>query len=446
MMDNLRPFDENAEPGVEADEEPRMEAPPEIGFDERRMHVRAYNYWVSLLAGRAYPSIEDLEPQNLDDFGPHSVLLDFTAGSDNPAIAFLGGLLRRQCGLDADINSISEVPSRSLLSRLTDHYLQIIANWAPIGFEAEFLAQNGHNTMYRGILMPLSSDGETIDFIYGVINWKELADSATTAQIAQQADRAATAAPALEASPVWADGPSAAQDDAATVLAPAFVDLDGTLELGVHHAADEHGEDLLPGLVPDADAALADRLSAARETADAVKHADVRSRAALYRALGQAYDFALASEQHPDDYAELLEDAGLTAQDRAPMTPVVKLIFGIDYDKSRLTEFAAALSFGRRRQLPPGRMQDYLERFEGGLKGIVQAERRERRPAPRPDAGKAARDALRAAPVLARVEIAAEAGEFVLLVARREQDGTLAVVAPVRADAALLDRAIRKSV
>src|SRR3546814_6217053 len=66
-----------------------MEAPPEIGIDERRMHVRAYNYWVSLLDGRPYPSIRDLEPHNLDDFGPHSVLLDFTAGSEDAAVPFI---------------------------------------------------------------------------------------------------------------------------------------------------------------------------------------------------------------------------------------------------------------------------------------------------------------------------------------------------------------------
>ena len=51
-----------------------------IGTDERRMHVRAYNYWVSLLNGRDYPSIEDLEPANLTDFADNSVLLDFTSG------------------------------------------------------------------------------------------------------------------------------------------------------------------------------------------------------------------------------------------------------------------------------------------------------------------------------------------------------------------------------
>src|SRR5687768_1170758 len=56
-----------------------------IGSDERRMHVRAYNYWVSLLDGRDFPSIEDLEPSDVQDFAPNSLLLDFTCGIENPA-------------------------------------------------------------------------------------------------------------------------------------------------------------------------------------------------------------------------------------------------------------------------------------------------------------------------------------------------------------------------
>ena len=39
-----------------------IERPPSIGLDERRMHVRAYNYWASLLDNRLYPSIEDFDP------------------------------------------------------------------------------------------------------------------------------------------------------------------------------------------------------------------------------------------------------------------------------------------------------------------------------------------------------------------------------------------------
>jgi hypothetical protein len=65
----------------------------------------------------------------------------------------------------------------------------------------------------------------------------------------------------------------------------------------------------------------------------------------------------------------LLADAGLKAQARAPMTPVVKLVFGAAYDKTRLTEFAAALSWARRHDLGAGNLPAALEGFAGGLKG-----------------------------------------------------------------------------
>ena len=46
------------------------------------------------------------------------------------------------------------------------------------------------------------------------------------------------------------------------------------------------------------------------------------------------------------------------------MTPVAKLVFGADYDKTRLTEFAAALSYGRRQAVPAGGFESFVERFE----------------------------------------------------------------------------------
>lgn len=422
-MDSLRAFDDDGVYGASGDDEAAIEAPPEIGTDERRMHVRAYNYWVSLLDGRPFPSIKDLDPHTLDDFGPHSVLLDFSAGGDDPKVAWLGGALREECGLLGEIRRISDVPKRSLLSRLTDHYMQIIANSAPIGFEAEFVGQRGLNTMYRGILMPFSSTGEAIDFIYGVINWKEIADRHTSEEIARHARSALAAAPAVAASPVWADGPNSEPPEP------------------VHATAEERAwdEPTLPF-----DAGLADRLCAARECAEAAGHADVRSRAALYRALGHAYDFALAAESEPADYAEMLEDAGIRPQARAPMTAVAKLVFGAGCDKARLTEFAAALAWAKREAVPMGAFQAYLETAEGGLKAVVQAERRARSPQRRPDGGEAARDKLRGARPLGYIDIAAGADEFVLLVARRDEVGGLAIVADLR-DPALLEKAIRKA-
>ena len=459
VMDSYREHPDDFEP-VLASDTPASDVASEIGTDERRMHVRAYNYWVSLLDGRDYPSIEDLEPGEVQDFAAHSVLLDFTAGRDNPATPYIGSAIREECGLDESIKTISQVPPRSLLSRLTDHYLQIIANRAPIGFEAEFDNQRGHTICYRGILMPFSSDGDTIDFIYGVINWKQVEGAASTHDQLPQAD--------VEAAPQFVD----AEDEDELVLDEAhFAELpqaeaveaaaevsaeDEVLELQETVAAPVHfswedgplhdpdSDEPLTEITLDQDAGLADRLWAARETADAVKSADSRTRAALYRALSQAYDFALASEREPEDYAELLEESGVKAQARAPMTAVVKLVFGIDYDKSRLTEFAAALSFARRQDIEQGEFLKFIEGQAGGLKALVAAERQAKRPEPKPDArAEAAKAKLRDAKPLSLETVGGDA-EFALVLARRRADGGVEPVALVD-DEAMVERAIRRA-
>lgn len=422
-----------------------VEAPPVIGTDERRMHVRAYNYWASLLHGRTYPSIEDLDPENLSDFGPHSVLLDFSTGGDNPAIAYLGGKLREECNLTVDVRTVADVPSRSLISRLTDHYLQIIANKAPIGFEAEFINHRGNNTLYRGILMPFSSDDDTIDFIYGVINWKEIADEALTNELNDAVEQALAQQPVRHAptAPVWADGPSASIADIdfpeeGSVPPPSLIPPVGGAAFDLDE--DEDPDDDVPVL--DGSEGLGDLLHAARTGADIAKHAEGRSRAKLYRALGLAYDFALVADARPDEYAELLADSGLKAQDRAPMTPIVKLVFGIDYDKTRLAEFGAALSYARKQGLGVGAFTPWLEAFPGALKGIVAAERAERNPARKIKAVEPVNvDKARTMPALGVIQMAADS-EFVVLVARRIDDGHVAVIGRA-GDDALVDRALR---
>ena len=484
-MDSYREHPNDFGPVSEPEVSASAEVSNDIGTDERRMHVRAYNYWVSLLDGREYPSIEDLEPGEVEDFAANSVLLDFTSGRDNPATPYIGAAVREECGLDEGIKSIDQVPSRSLLSRLTDHYLQIIANRAPIGFEAEFENQRGQSICYRGILMPFSSDGDTIDFIYGVINWKQQK----------------FAAPVLVAEPAFEDdqedteelilGDEDQSEDQTVVevahelddelvledemMPTALNDESDVLELtqdeaGEGQAADEapaedpfkvitptvhfswedgplhdpDSDEVPPEIVLDETAGLADRLWAARETADAVKTADTRTRAALYRALSQAYDFALATEREREDYAEMLQESGVKAQARAPMTPIVKLVFGIDYDKSRLTEFAAALSYGRRQEVEQGGFFKFIEGQAGGLKALVAAERQAKRPEPRTDTrSEAAKAKLRVATPIALGTISAES-EFALVLARRRADGGVEPIAVVE-DEAMIERAIKRA-
>ena len=510
-------------PEVEFGEEetPREPPPSPIGQDERRMQVRAYNHWASLLDDRNFPSIGDIAPAELPDFGPYSVMLDFSEGIENPAVRYLGDMLAEECGTSGTIETLADVPARSLLSRITDHYMQILANQAPIGFEAEFVNQRGRTILYRGILLPFSSDDVGIDFIYGVINWKELADQATTEELLQEIDQALEAnghVEARRADPIteWADGPadSLAGDDAEEAededdvldlawleapaeeaepaaaeprfggLTPALaededededeepaapldlramaraqgdlppLDLDGFAELAEQDAGlTEMTAAALAIDMPDVaeeDMGLGDWLASARELAEAARGSEDRTRQALYAAIGKAYDFSLAAADAPEEFADLVADSGLTVQDRAPMTPVVKLVFGANYDKTRLTEYASALCHAQRIGLGRGALAGYLAAAPGGLKGVVTEERRLKRE----ESGQVAvvrdtpREAL--AKKLRKLDhapldaVSAEGAEFTLLVARRLPTGEVVLLGEVADDIPLLEKAAKK--
>lgn len=521
-------------PEVEFGEEetPREPPPSPVGQDERRMQVRAYNHWASLLGDRSFPSIDELDPDELPDFSPYSVLLDFTQGIENPGVRFLGARLAEECGADGPIRSLADVPARSLLSRITDHYMQILANQAPIGFEAEFVNQVGRTILYRGILLPFSSDDENINFICGVINWKELADQATTDELLleiNQALEAKSQADMRRAAPItaWADAPpdiysvpeNTEEAEEEDVLDLSFVDELGneaeddddelepegaqppmtsfaSLFTPRFEAEDEEEEqpappldlqalvhaqgDLLPlqlrafdrkphdaptaepqpeptieltaelAVADEADMGLGDWLASARELAEAARGSEDRTRSALYQAIGKAYDFSLVAAEAPEEFAELVAESGLTVQERAPMTPVVKLVFGADYDKTRLTEYATALTHAQRIGLGRGKLASYLSSTPGGLKAVVSEERRLKRE----EAGKeaAVRDCPREA--LARKlrkldhapldAVSPEGSEFTLLVARRLPSGEVVLLGEVADDIPLLEKAAKK--
>jgi hypothetical protein len=460
-MDNLRgqfpdhddAHDEAQEYDLAEDEVAGDLPPSAIGQDERRMQVRAYNFWASLLGERNFPACSDFDPRTQTDFGPYSVLLDFSAEIENPLVAFLGEKLAQECGSDQSIARLSDVPSRSLLSRITDHYLQIIANQAPIGFEAEFVNQRGATILYRGILLPFSSDNETIDFIYGVINWKELADQQTADELLLQIDqvlesnrRMASLDPPMTE---WADGPAEHRavldldtpiDDAVGFPEPDFSVSDALSPL---RAA-------MPGssALVLAERSLGDWLAAARDHADEAANSEKRSHQALYAAIGTAWDFALAAQDHREEYLEILADCGLAAQNRSPMTPIVKLVFGIGYDKTRVAEYAAVLDHARRLGLGHAGLTGLLSKTPGGLKALVSEERRLRKL----ESGKSAsedRDEALARKLRAmrgqRIEDLSTSGaEFTLLVARRTPGGPIEILGEVDDEPALVIKAARR--
>jgi len=297
--------------------------PAEFEGREQRITFQLYNYWFGLADNCGIPPLKALSPGDIATYKNNMVLIDLRDPDDEPTLQVIGQLLSDDLDLDLTLKGISEIPRRSLLSRITDHYMEVLANKAPISFDAEFKNNAREKILYRGILLPFSDDGENINFILGAIRW-------------------------------------ISEEEALAVKEPT------------------NDEDTRPQ-DNDSDAPLLqETLQACRKLVHGQSPTDQRSRRSLYETLGAVLDFYVLCAAHPNSYQQLLDAEGLKAQKRAPFTPILKLCFGRDYDKTRITEYAAALSHAVKNNQDGTRLPDFLDQFPGGIKGCVLAERNSR--------------------------------------------------------------------
>lgn len=431
----------------------------ELTGRERRLHLQAYEYWYGLLDGRRFPSISDMGRDQIDHFRPQSFLVDFPQRYGDPTLRFVGDDIMAECPGEGDFVGISvnKVPVESILSRLSVHYMEVLSNRAPISFEADFENTRGIKISYRGILLPFSDDDNDIHFIMGILTWEEAASLEKMKLGFGKAGMASSPDPS----------PAPAEDEAAEEMTAESPVSDRVQEDAPGEAPEEAPEetpadaptepapDSSPPPTPVATGDISGALQQGRDRARSVGHVDARSRDRLYAVLADAMALYEAAQKDPEGYQQMLARAGIRQQARAPLTPVIKLIFGSQYDKTRITEYATALKYAIAQGQTSATVKNFISTHEGGIKGCVRQARQARRAArgdQQPDAFDRAVKRLRNAPALGSAPLGdALSGEdeFVLLLGRnRPGEGTVDIVAVLEEKEtslqALLKRAARE--
>src|SRR5437764_11554013 len=100
--------------GMKAGEQPAAEtllsAFRTIPAAERRRHASVLNYWLSIRGDKEFPPLHDLDPLELSDAGPSSILFELLSGGHDAEIRHMGEALRDgdwpERILDADDPSI----------------------------------------------------------------------------------------------------------------------------------------------------------------------------------------------------------------------------------------------------------------------------------------------------------------------------------------------------
>ena len=153
------------EPVENASAEALLSSLKTIDPAERRKHASVFNYWLSIRGNRPFPPIRDLDPLEISDAGPWSILLEMIGGGEDAVVRHFGQEIRD----GIEVEKIGEAPSPSLLASIHAKLPIVAACREAFAFEESYDTDYGPRRCWVSLL-PFSQTGSWIDFVYGYVS------------------------------------------------------------------------------------------------------------------------------------------------------------------------------------------------------------------------------------------------------------------------------------
>jgi len=150
---------------------PRLNGPIERlmkhGASERRLVGRLLTYWHDLCEGRAYPRLGDVDPHKVGTDWRWSFILETGNHREFPNFVYLGPDLAKYSGV---FLAGQDDFTLTLLDVATHKLDRVFREGCPLLMEDVVTLFDGQRLMYRAVLLPLSDDGEHINYVLGAAN------------------------------------------------------------------------------------------------------------------------------------------------------------------------------------------------------------------------------------------------------------------------------------
>ena len=161
--------------GMQAAEQPSVEALlsafKTIDPSERRKHASVLNYWLSIRGDKEFPPLHDLDPLEISDAGPNSVLLELISGGHDAEVRHIGEALRSEGRPDRIIDAATP----SILASIAKKLPIVAISRDFLAFEDEFSTLE-KSTRCWVTLLPLSAGGAWVDYVYGLVSLEVVTD------------------------------------------------------------------------------------------------------------------------------------------------------------------------------------------------------------------------------------------------------------------------------
>jgi hypothetical protein len=126
-----------------------------------------YAYWLAKRGGRRAPSRGDIDPVELARLLPHVVLLDVERNPHRFRFRLVGTAVAKGFNIDPTGTYFDEI-EHAPEQRTLNQRLIAVAEWGPpLCVTLDYTGTDGRHVSYERMVLPLSSDGETVDMLFG---------------------------------------------------------------------------------------------------------------------------------------------------------------------------------------------------------------------------------------------------------------------------------------
>ncbi len=143
-----------------------------ISGQEQRLTFRLLSYWNRIRGARPMPSLSDVNISEITEIWHFTFTIDLLDPQGH-RFQYFGPLLANVFGQDYTGEYLADVMEQDggVLANTIGFYDKVVEKGEP-ALEAASFYSEGNEVRYRSIIVPLSSDGKTIDYLVGTTNYK----------------------------------------------------------------------------------------------------------------------------------------------------------------------------------------------------------------------------------------------------------------------------------
>jgi hypothetical protein len=141
-----------------------LELPPQLKSNELKA-LEAY--WRSKQHGDGLPARRDIDPWEMRTFLPQVFLIDVTQNPLRFWFRLVGTGVAEDYGEDITGRYVDEIDLSDAQEQVLDDYRRAVRGARRVYARLDYVKDNGQRVTYERLLLPLSSDGETVDMLLG---------------------------------------------------------------------------------------------------------------------------------------------------------------------------------------------------------------------------------------------------------------------------------------